>query len=561
MQRLLMLSSAFRCRIALLAVLGALTLVPAAHAAAPGVNVNGVPTPQNVDDVIASGSKYARYFVLWSDVEPNRGAFDGLLLSTYQDQFARLNAAGVKPVVVIMGAPAWANGSSDRLVPPHNAADFGAFTGTFAGRLRGKVAAYEIWNEPDEVAFWHGGAPDVGKYVALLKASHAAIKAADPAALVIAGPTTGNNYSWISGLYGNGAQGSFDAVAVHTDTACLDRGPDFFYREDGKIGQYSFLGYKTVHDVMAAHGDGDTPIWMTELGWSSTTKTCTRGAWAGKKPAGVGEDNQAVYLKQAYHCLTFDPYVQVALWFNLQDLTPADDELNRYGLLRYDHSQKPAWGAFRDVALNGDQLTEQCGKLDGPQITVAAPTDGSVYVEGLFIKASAVDPHLHSVSFLVDGKKVTGFSGAKIMGGRSVSMYWHGAENLSYGAHTVTIRASDDIGNVATHDVRVTHVRKGDLSSLQPVQLRVSVRGKGLIRRVTGRVVAPTPPGGRVHVMFQVKTKGKWRTRHLVSKNANHPFRVTQRLARPGKWRVRVRYMGGGVFKATTASSKAFAAR
>jgi hypothetical protein len=560
MQKVPMLSTGSRCRAALIAVLGVLALVPAARAAAPGVNINGVPTTQNIDDVIASGSQYARFFVLWSDVEATRGTFDNLLMSTYQDQFARLNAAGVKPVLVVMGAPPWANGSSDRLVPPRSAADFGVFTGALAVRLRGKVAAYEIWNEPDEAAFWHPG-PDVAKYVSLLKASYTAIKAADPAALVVAGPTTGNNYGWIDGLYNNGAKGSFDAIGVHTDTACLDRGPDFFYREGGQIGQYSFLGYQTVHGVMAAHGDGDTPIWMTELGWSSTNKTCSRGQWAGQKPAGVGEANQATYLKQAYHCLALDPYVQVAMWFNLQDLSATDDELNRYGLLRADHSQKPSWAAFHDVAVNGDQLTGQCAKLDGPAITVAAPTDGAQYADALFIKASATDPSLHSITFLVDGKKITGFSGAKIAGGKSVSMFWHGASQLSYGAHTVTIRASDNIGNTSTHDVAVTHVRAGDITSLQAVQIQVSVRGKGLIRRVSGRVIAPTPPGGRVHVMFQIKRKGKWRTRHLVSKNANHPFRVTQHLAGPGQWRVRVRYMGAPPFKATTASTKAFAAR
>jgi hypothetical protein len=556
-----MLSTRFRFRAVLIAVLGVLALVPAAQAAAPGVNVSGVPTASNVDQVIASGSKYVRFFVLWSDVEPNHGSFDGLLMQTYQDQFTRLNAAGVRPVVVVMGAPPWANGSGDRFVPPRSAADFGAFVGTFASRLRGKVAGYEIWNEPDTAAFWHGGAPDVAKYVELLKAAHTSIKAADPSAAVVAGPTTGNNYNWIDGLYNNGARGSFDAIAVHTDTACLDRGPDAFYREGGKIGQFSFMGYHSVHDVMVAHGDGDTPIWMTELGWSSTNKTCTRGAWAGKKPAGVGEANQATYLKQAYHCLAGDPYVQVAMWFNLQDLSAADEEQNRYGLLRADQSQKPSWAAFRDVAVNGDQLTGQCAKFDGPAITVAAPTDGSVYADALFMKASARDPHLHSVSFYMDGKKVTGFSGAKISGGKSVSMLWHGAGDLSYGRHTLTIRASDNLGNTSTQDVQVTHVRPGDVSSLQPVQLKVSVRGKGLIRRVTGRVIAPTPTGGRVHVMFQIKHGRKWKTRHLVSKNANRPFRVTQRLAGPGKWRVRVRFMGAGLFRATTASTRAFAAR
>jgi hypothetical protein len=556
-----MLSHGPKFRFLLLALLGALALVvPAAHAATPGVNVN-VLSAQGVDDAIASGAKYARFFMLWSQVEPSRGTLDPNALAPYLEQFPRLQAAGVKPVVVVLGAPSWANGSSDPLVPPHNASDYSAFTGLVAARLRGHVAAYEIWNEPDETAFWHGTAPDVAQYSGLLKAAYPAIKAADPAAEVIAGPTTGNNYAWVDGLYNNGAKGSFDAIAVHTDTACLDRGPDFFYREGGQIGQYSFLGYKTVHDVMAAHGDGDTPIWMTELGWSTTTKTCSRGRWAGQKPAGVSEANQATYLKAAYHCLALDPYVQVALWFNVQDSSATDSELNRYGLLRADHSQKPSWAAFHDVAVNGDQLSGDCAKLDGPAINVAAPTEGAQYADGLFMKASASDPNLHSISFYVDGKKVTGFSGSKISGGKSVSMLWHGADKLSYGTHTVTVRASDNIGNVSSQDVTVTHVRRGQLSSLLPVQIQVKVRGKGLIRRVTGKVVAAQPTGGRVHVMFQIKRHGKWKTRHLVSKNANRPFRVTQHLAGPGKWRVRVRFMGAGLFRATTATVRAFAAR
>jgi hypothetical protein len=142
-------------------------------------------------------------------------------------------------------------------------------------------------------------------------------------------------------------------------------------------------------------------------------------------------------------------------------------------------------------------------------------------------------------------------------------MLWHGASNLSYGQHTVSVRASDNVGNVSSQNVTVTHVRPGQLSStsLQAVQLRIKVSGRGLIRRVTGRVIAPTPTGGRVHVMFQIKRHGRWKTRHLVSKNANHPFRVTQHLAGPGKWRVRVQFMGAGLYKAAAATARAFAAR
>jgi hypothetical protein len=108
--------------------------------------------------------------------------------------------------------------------------------------------------------------------------------------LVATGPTTGNNYEWVEELYARGAGGSFDAVSVHTDTACLVNGPDVFYRDAGRIARFTFLGYRSVHEVMAAHGDASKPIWMSELGWSSTgggPRSCARGVWAGQKPSGV----------------------------------------------------------------------------------------------------------------------------------------------------------------------------------------------------------------------------------------------------------------------------------
>ena len=55
----------------------------------------------------------------------------------------------------------------------------------------------------------------------------------------------------------------------------------------GNVARFTFLGFRTVHDVMVANGDGAKPIWMTELGWTTTTTTCARGMWAGQKPSGV----------------------------------------------------------------------------------------------------------------------------------------------------------------------------------------------------------------------------------------------------------------------------------
>ena len=120
-------------------------------------------------------------------------------------------------------------------------------------------------------------------YAAILKAAYPAIKAADPSAKVLLGPLTGNNYNFLGPVYAAGAGSSFDAAAVHTDTACLVDPPSSFYRDGGNVARFTFLGFRTVHDVMVANGDGAKPIWMTELGWTTTTTTCARGMWAGQK--------------------------------------------------------------------------------------------------------------------------------------------------------------------------------------------------------------------------------------------------------------------------------------
>ena len=110
------------------------------------------------------------------------------------------------------------------------------------------------------------------------------------------GGLVGNNYDFVEKLYSHGAQGSFDGVGVHTDTACLSTDPREYYREpNGRIGRYSFTGYREVRATMLAHGD-DKPVWMTELGWSTTNGTCARGGRAGTKEAGVSQAVQADFL-------------------------------------------------------------------------------------------------------------------------------------------------------------------------------------------------------------------------------------------------------------------------
>ena len=201
---------------------------------------------------------------------------------------AALKARGVKVLVVVHRAPAWANGARGGIAPPSDPGDVRALHGADRAAVPG-ADAWELWNEPDSAEFWAGGA-DPPAYAALLRAAYPAIKAAQPSDTVVTGGMVGNNMDFLAALYANGAGGAFDAVGVHTDTACLTDGPGAYYRDErGRVGRYTFSAYREVHAVMADHGDAGKPIWMTELGWSTQwrDRPVQVGEKAGTKPLGV----------------------------------------------------------------------------------------------------------------------------------------------------------------------------------------------------------------------------------------------------------------------------------
>jgi hypothetical protein len=371
---------------------------PAGAAPQLGVNVANYPDDAAIQAALATGAKTIRIFVNWPDFEPNNAAqfpnrtpgysthAAGNIVDDMDRIVSVINAGGAKPIFTIWRTPSWANGTSDPFVPPTDPSDYANFAGAFAKRYAGQVAGYEVWSEEDLDAFWNEGPYDpkarAEQYVPLLRAAHHAIAANDPAATVIAGPLVANDYPFLAAMYAAGAGGTFDAVAVHTDTACLVTSPDQYYidkSQGNRIGQFSFLGYREVHQTMVDNGDGAKPIFMTEIGWSSTNggaTSCQRGQSAGQKPSGVTDQQQADYLNLALACMAQDPYVTLADWFMLKDGSGGPvDELDHYGLLAADGSQKPVYSVFHTAATQGIGGTA-CSAQQVPSSGPAPPQNG-----------------------------------------------------------------------------------------------------------------------------------------------------------------------------------------
>lgn len=432
----------------------AVLLPAAAGAAEPGVNIPA-PSPSQVAGVRALGVHWVRLFVSWRGLEPARGEISPQSLASYEQGFEQL-PAGTKVILDVVNSPQWETGSSDEHAPPANPQDYAEFVAALAHRFAPWVDAYEIWNEEDAPIWWTG-APDPSAYAQLLQASYPAIKAADPNATVLVGGLTGNDYDFLEGLYRAGAKGSFDAVAVHTDTACNVASPYEFLREpDDRIMPDSFLGYREVHDVMVANGD-QKPIWMTEMSWRTTEATCAEGVFAGEKPQGISDQQQTTFLREAYHCLAEDPYVKVALWFPLQDAGVVTS-----GLMREDGSHKPSFEAMRDFAHRGDTLQGSCGDFTGPTISVASPSNHITYSGPLPIHVSASSAQgVFRIRLEIDGKLIRNYDSPSLSYPDRLagSLTWQGAKHIPFGRHTLTFLAYDKERNVSRRSITIFHAR------------------------------------------------------------------------------------------------------
>ncbi len=95
------------------------------------------------------------------------------------------NHDGIDLVVRIDHQPEWTGGGFPTNGPPDNMQDLNDFLSAMATRYKGRIRAYEIWNEPNLAREWGGKLPDPGQYAKMLKGAYSAIKTVDPDAMVM----------------------------------------------------------------------------------------------------------------------------------------------------------------------------------------------------------------------------------------------------------------------------------------------------------------------------------------------------------------------------------------
>jgi hypothetical protein len=218
------------------------------------------------------------------------------------------------------------------------------FVETVARRYHGRVWAYIIWNEPNLSLEW-GAPPDPEAYAYLLQQAYSAIKQADPSALVIsAGLAPTNEQSeralddrlYLERMLQAGALPCLDALGAHPY--------GFAYPPDDPRGKHDSLNMNRLLDlqaILAAEGGGATPIWATEIGW--TTDAVGEESWLAVTP-----QQQADYLVRAWE-MAGDafPTLEVLTVWNLSTGLAPEDEKAGYSLLAQDGTPKPAFAALQ----------------------------------------------------------------------------------------------------------------------------------------------------------------------------------------------------------------------
>jgi|GEM_PF-3765521 len=286
-----------------------------------------------------SGVKWVRERIAWGGVEP---APDNFNWTNYDEVADLLHSEGLQISQVMDFAPQWTFENSPGPAPQDLTGVY-RFLKTAVGRYKGKIQAWEMWNEVDK------GWPTLGDtYAAELKAAYLGAKDGDPDVLVLPSSFSGHTMLPFATNMGEcQVQDYYDALDLHR------------YHEPA--GHES-----TVKAYASALNTKNKPVWLTEtnlLLWPSEGKD--------RKLLGHTEQLRACrYMPRAAATLLSSGLERI-FFFMLPDRPEGDVQ---FGLLRPDLTPYPSFIALATSArILGDANSR--GRLKMPSGAIAYTFD------------------------------------------------------------------------------------------------------------------------------------------------------------------------------------------
>jgi hypothetical protein len=190
------------------------------------------------------GLFWVRDRITWGELETNRGRWTG---NTRYDLSADIQTKhGLKVYQVFHSTPGWAQEVKSHLSFPDDLRDVYNFGAEMAKRYKGKVPAWEVWNEPDISVF----SDELGdSYASMLKAMYLGFKSVDPQLLVLICSFAMGPGKFAETIFQNDVGNYFDIYNYH------------IYDE---VKKHIDRALKHI-DLMKRYGVFK-PVWLTEAG-------------------------------------------------------------------------------------------------------------------------------------------------------------------------------------------------------------------------------------------------------------------------------------------------------
>jgi hypothetical protein len=229
--------------------------------------------------------------VTWRDLEVSPGVWDWSRLDAI---VGAAEARGVEVTLVLGQTPDFHDDPSSAGAGPTYMPNLSAWTNyvsTVAARYKGRIEAYQVWNEVNVVNYWAQNAQNTpAKMGQLTSAAYGAIKAVDPSAIVV-GPAFATRLSWqrtyLGTFYGQRVNGvpvwkRMDAIALN------------LYPLANGTPEASMKLLKGARTQLTRRGvPSNKPIWNTEVNYGlATGGSGASGSLSGSK--------QAAYVVRTY---------------------------------------------------------------------------------------------------------------------------------------------------------------------------------------------------------------------------------------------------------------------
>ena len=331
---------------------------------------------QLADLVTGAGLNWVKQQIPWQEVENQPGVFNW----GPTDRFVNtMRGKGLNILLSIVKSPDFYKAEQSKVGTthgrPHSPEPLRDFMREMAARYKGRVQAYEIWNEENLSLEWgtFSGA-SYSQFIQLLKNGYWGVKESDPNAIVVLGAPTptgvmNNNIAIDDAIYlqrifdfNNGEVFNyFEALGVHPNGG--PNAPDDWvgraHNSNAKCGggwsthpSFFFDRYKELYNMMAARGHPEKTVWFTEFGWATIDGPGAPAAPAtGYEYAACNsEADQAAFFVRAFQKVRAESsYVtHMIIWnLNFQQVVPNTDEKWAFGVLRPDLSPRPAYDAIK----------------------------------------------------------------------------------------------------------------------------------------------------------------------------------------------------------------------